>query len=652
MLRAAGLGHRAGNGAVNSKAFTQGGTTLIFLSYAEEDSGIAKSVVNALRDRGVAVYDWRENRGTRIIEMMEARIKEATGFLALLSRHFMASPWCLRERGLALARDNEGPRDPEWPFIYVLAAGDVEQSDSGFISDYDWVPLSGLESLAEKLARLPAGTGQARQPAEASDYGSRSIVNSLAFRDRQDDIDRVIQDLRSLSGAHFWLVIAPPQLGKSYFLAHIGMLASRHERRPWVTKLADLREYSPERRGDLGMILAQLFGKDVPVATDPDSLNLIAQEIIGNRRQHLCLLDGAELLDRDTTTRLRNCLRQIHEDVRNCGDIDVGLAFIVASRTDDEWRGVTPVPRLEPVRLTEFKQIVVEEALRDLAVQMGRAYPPSVRIDQARIIQELSQGLPALLVACLGWIRNDQWVQLNRWVHQGRQADRAVFDQIVSPYIEKSLLCQDGLMPGVRDRLEQRMGALEKAFRALAPYRLLTMSHLRHQLSEDQALSQAMEQAGWELEGLWDAISGTALLSRPLNEPWQALDGTVRRLLYRYFYVSDTDKITSQSRAREYLQEWVSGQTGPEQVIGVIECLWHEAEMLRLMSPGDMESTLCQSARDMFGSLRPSQILSETELRRFGVRRIREDDELAATLSISDGLLDKLTAIAEGHQES
>jgi hypothetical protein len=625
---------------------------LIFLSYAEEDTGIAKGVVNALRSHDVDVYDWQENHGTRIIDMMEAKIKEATGFLALLSRNFMASPWCLRERGLALARDNEGTRDPQWPFIYVLAAGDVEQRDAGFMSDYDWMPLSSVETLADKLARLPARSEPAGQPTEASDYGSRSVVNSLAFRDRQDDIDRVIKELQSLSGDHFWLVISPPQLGKSYFLGHIGMLASQHETRPWVTKLADVREHSPERRSDLGIILAQLFGKSVPVATDPDSLNRIAQEIIGNRRKHLCLLDGAELLNRDTTMRLRNCMRQIHEDVRNCGDINVGLAFIVASRTDDEWRGVTPVPRLESVRLTEFKQIVIEEALRDLAEQMGRTYEPSMRIDQARIVQELSQGLPALLVACLGWIREDQWVHLNRWVRQRSQADRATFDRIVSPYIEKSLLCQDGLMPGVRDRLEQRMGALERAFRVLVPYRVLTMSHLRHHLREDQVLSQAMEQAGWELEGLWDAISGTALLSRPLNEPWQALDGTVRRLLYRYFYVSGSDKITSQRRAREYLQEWVSGQTGPEQVVGVIECLWHEAEMLRLMSPGDMESTLCQSARDMFGSLRPSQIFSETELRSFGVRRIREDEELAATLSIKDGLLDKLTAIAEGHQES
>jgi hypothetical protein len=624
---------------------------LIFLSYAEEDSGIAAHVVDVLRGRGADVYDWKESHGTRIVGQMESKLAQATGYLALLSPHFRASAWCRRELEMALARDNEISRGAEWPFVYVLAVGHVDPRDAGFITAYEWVDLGELESLAAKLAVLAPLAEAGNQQRETGDGGARPILSNLAFRNRQDELDRVMQGLQSLGGAHFWLVIAPPQLGKSYFIGQIGRLASQHKTRPWVTKLADLREYAPERRRDVGVILSQLFGKSAPVATDPDSLDRIAQEIIGNKRQHLCLLDGAELLDRDTTIKLRRCLSQIYDDVRNCGDVSVRLALIVASRSDDEWRGVTPVPRLEPVRLTEFKQIVVEEALRDLADEMGRVYSPAERIDQARIVQELSQGLPALLVTCLRWIGDDQWVRLNQWVRNRRPADRAVFGQLANPYIEKGLLSQDGLMPGVRERLEQRMLALEHTFRVLVPYRLLTMSHLRHHLREDQVLSAAMEDAGWELEGLWDAMSGTALLSRPLNEPWQALDGTVRRLLYRHFYTTDADKIGAQQRAREYLQEWVSGQTGPEQVIGLIECLWHEAEMLRLTSPGEMERVLCQSAGDMFSSLRPSQILSEAELRRFGARRIREDDELAATLSTADGLLDKLTDIAEGHRE-
>lgn len=623
---------------------------MIFLSYAERDSGEAARVVGALRDRGLQVYDWRENNGTRFMDQINEKITEAEAFLALMSPAFQASPWCHREVERALTRDNALSREPGWPFIYVLPVGRVREEDTGFLSGYGWFPLADIKGAAEKLAALNARLRVSGHGEELSHEEPSAPLDIYSFRNRQDELERVSQGLQSLSGAHFWLVIAPPQLGKTYFIDQVGRVASQ-QARPWVTRLADMREYPPDRRHDVGMILGQLFGKSGPVAIDAESIGHIAEDIIRARSQHLCLLDGAELLDRPTATKLRSCLSQIYDDVRNCGDARVRLALIVASRRDDEWRGVTPVPRLEPVRLTEFKQVVVEEALSELADRMERDYAPAFRVRQATLVQELSEGLPALLVACLEWIRENQWVQLNQWTTYNRPADPAIFAHLAHPYIEKGLLSQDGLMPGVRERLEERMVALEHAFRVLAPYRLFTMSHLRHHLRLDEPFNTAAGQAGWELEDLWRAISGTALLSRPLNEPWQALDATVRRLLFRYFYTSDTEKISAHHRAHDYVQEWVSGQTGPEQVIGKIECLWHEAEMLRLTSPEEMRIMLCRSAQAMFGSLGASTILSETELRSFTAWRIREDDELAGALSASDGLLDEITDIAEGRQD-
>jgi hypothetical protein len=205
---------------------------VLFLSYAEEDSGIAAHVVDVLRRRGVNVYDWQENRGTRIIEQMESKLAQATGYLALLSPHFRASAWCRRELELALARDNEITRGAEWPFIYVLAVGQVDPRDAGFIKAYEWVELRDLESLASKLAVLSPPAEAGGQHTEAGDDRARPILNALAFRDRQDELDRVLQGLQSLSGAHFWLVIAPPQFGKSYFIGQIGRLASQHATRP------------------------------------------------------------------------------------------------------------------------------------------------------------------------------------------------------------------------------------------------------------------------------------------------------------------------------------------------------------------------------------------------------------------------------------
>jgi hypothetical protein len=622
---------------------------LIFVSYAERDGSEAARVVTALRDSGLEVYDWRENNGTRFMDQINEKIKEAEAFLALMSPNFQESPWCRREVERALTRDNVLLRGPSWPFIYILPVGHVREDETGFLSSYGWFPLGDVQGAAEKLAALNAELKTSGHGDEKKRKDSSAALDIYSFRNRQEELERVNQELQSLSGTHFWLVVAPPQLGKTHFIDQVGLLASQHAR-PWVIRLADIREYPPDRRHDVGMILAELFGKNRPVATDTATIRLIALEIIGDRRQHLCLLDGAELLDRSAATELRSCLSQIYDHIRNSRDPRARLALIVASRRDDEWRGVTPVPRLKSVRLTEFKQVVVEEALRDLAERMERDFASAVGIRHAPLVQELTEGLPALLVACLEWIREDQWVQLNRWINNNRPADPVVFTQLAHPYIEKGLLSQDGLMPGIREGLQERMVALEHTFRVLTPYRFLTMSHLRHHLIQDEALSDAMAQAGWELEELWQAISGTALLSRPLDEPWTALDATVRRLLFRYFYTSDAEKVGAHQRALAYVQEWVSGQTGPEQVIGRIECLWHQAEMLRLTSPEEMRTTLSNSARAMFDSLQPSTALSETELRSFGARRIREDDELAGTLSASEGLLDEITDIAEGRR--
>src|SRR5262249_45040778 len=212
-------------------------------------------------------------------------------------------------------------------------------------------------------------------PAPVSTPNGAAAPSTSEFQNRSDELDRVMHGLDNLGGAHFWLVVAPPQLGKSWFLDEIGRQATAGSRH-WTTRLADLREFHPSRRTDVGLILGQLFGHSMPVPTDADGLASLAGEVIGGRRQHLCLLASAELLDRTTARTLRSCLSRIYQDVRSSGDVQVKLAVIIASRRDDEWRGVTPVPRLESLPLTQFSQLVIEEALRRLARQMTRSFPP------------------------------------------------------------------------------------------------------------------------------------------------------------------------------------------------------------------------------------------------------------------------------------
>lgn len=623
---------------------------MIFLSYAEEDSAAAAEVVAALRRHKVDVYDWQEVRGVRVSAQMEDKLQRASAYLALMSPDFMASSWCRRERGLALSRDNDLPdHDPEWPFIYVLKVAEVPFRDAGFLGDYDWFDRVALENLAAKLAGLKARQPPAPMAREGPHADPPTTPSTSVFQDRRDDLERVSRGLASLGGAHFWLVIGPPQLGKSWFLDEISKKLDEPSEddatRRWTARLADMREFPRERRGDVGLILAQLFGHSMPVATDADGLARIAGEIIEGGHPHLCLLDSAELLDRASARMLRDCLGRIYEDVGAWGDARIKLAVIVASRRDDDWCGVTPVPSLESLPLAEFSPIVIGDALGRLAEEMRRPRLSSFeQARHARLVHDLSEGLPALVVRCLEWIRDVKWVRPDRL------AESATFAKLAHPYVEKGLLSQDSLMPGISDGRQHQMQALEDAFRVLVTYRLFTQSHLRHHLNTDEDFSRAMARSGWELTEVWQAISATALLKRPLNEAWQELDKTVRRLLFRYFYRSDAARIAAHERARKYVEQWVGGQTGAVQVIGLIESLWHQAEALRIAGSAQMARLLCASAGAMFSSLQPSAF-TERELRDFAGRRLREDGELEAALAGCDGLHDKLIEIAEAGQE-
>src|SRR5258708_7890035 len=83
----------------------EGGQALIFLSYAKEDGAAAHDIVVELRRRGIDVYNWVEHNG-RFTADIEKSIKQATAYVALISPHFLESPWCLREREFALQREN------------------------------------------------------------------------------------------------------------------------------------------------------------------------------------------------------------------------------------------------------------------------------------------------------------------------------------------------------------------------------------------------------------------------------------------------------------------------------------------------------------------------------------------------------------------
>lgn len=639
---------------------------MLFLSYAEEDGEVARRIAKWLMGQGQDVWYWQDpqNGGRRFVEEIERAIGAATAFIALLSPDFLASPWCRRERELAIHREEDlRLADPAAAFIHVWLIRPTARSAAGFLQAYDQMDLTSRiadldGALRSHVGRFsvrpePTSTQPRDDSAEAAEAAEQHLASPL-FRNRKDELDRVLRGLTNAAGPHFSLVIAPPQLGKTWFLGQLTAELTAHEPGRWVARLVDAADLPREIRNNAGELLARLFSSMSMPSIESTTLRSIAQTIIRDGRSHLCLIDSAELLLEQTAATLRASLSQIYQRVRDAGT-DARLAVVVASRQDDNWRGVTPDPRLCPVPLTEFNVEVVEDALHDLARQMGRRLPAAkIRRDGA-MVHHLTEGLPALLAECLQWIKSEEWLDSDRLASQD------LFEEIAQPYIEHVLLSLESLFSwagamrppwsGTAPAELAARNALEQAFRVLAPYRFFTGSHLRHHAATDAKFSQALSEAAWSMEDLWRAISRTALLVRPLDEPWQQLHPAIRRLLYRYYFRSNKERVAAHLDARTFIEIWGEKQSGKEQVIGLVECLWHEAMALGLSGRADMSARLSESAITLCERLAPSLAYTTGELRIYAVSRMRNDDEFQDAVRSVDGLFDNLMAIVTPPRE-
>jgi hypothetical protein len=616
---------------------------VLFLSYAEEDTEVAGVVADRLSAHGHGdVYLMRPDEPMPTINQTEERISQAHGYVALLSPDFLTAPLCRRERELAMCREQGlRLRYPDMRFVHVLMVRDTSEPIDGLPPRAEWLDVTDrrhLESGLEELTtRFRAVAGTQRFPATRPGQGS------VFFQNRSDELDMAIRGLTNFAGPHFWLVIAPPQLGKTWFLDRLGAMLLLGEREPWVVKLVDVRDQKAEVRTDVGSMLRCLFGPDSPTTPERDTYFYIAQKIIDGGRQHLCMIDSAELLAEDTARTLRVCLSEIHNIVSEAGLAQARFAVVVASRRDNEWRGITPDPRLSILPLTEFTVDVVRATLRSLANEMDRTFDSAPFQRDANRVHRLSEGLPALLIRCIAWIRHHYWVGMERLETE------QVFRELAQPYIKNSLLARESLFPLSQGQPDPNVGppsrslALEHALRILAPYRLFTQSHLRHYHTLDADLAASMAELNWGVEDLWRAISGSALLTRPLDEPWQQIPAGIRRLLYRHYYPGTPDRIVAHTEARSFMALWADRQSGKEQVIGLVECLWHEAAALRLEQSLVLEADLIESARILSRGLRGSEAYTEDELREFAADRIRRDDEFQETVD-DHGLVGRIVA--------
>ncbi len=628
-----------------------GASPSVFLSSAAEDNEQAEVVRKRLDRLGIDIVRLQHGAsGPDTAERIEEAVGGASAFLALLSGNYLASAWCMAEAAAAIkAEEQLRAAHPPVAFIHVLEISKTQAPEATALSIYVHLNAAGTAHWDTALDDLP------RRLRPASELGAQSSVVAGSrheppeFRNRREELDKVVNGLTDSGGPHFWLVVAPPQLGKTRFLGQVlhelqAKNADASSGVGWEQRTVDLRLH-PDARGDAGQLLAKMFGLRQAVPASPEGLRSLAREIRRMNVSLLCTVDSAELLETPAAERLRSCLSRLYELIPD-GRPAMRFGLVIASRSVDDWRGVWPTPRISDLSLTGFTVEIVGQALREFAAECRRQDGPETLARYAASVYKLSEGLPGLLTRCLHWIRDEDWLEMERLGSQ------QLFEELARPYVMADLLSPHSLFERNGNPSSLPAGgsgqprlALEHAFRVLAPYRFFTLSHLTHCMGSDSGFADAVQQAGWSEQDLFQAISDTALLEQPLNEPWQELHASIRRLLYRYYFKSAEQRVAAHRDAMDFVRIWSGRQSGREQVIGLVEALWHQAVMLSLSEPAEMGSSLTESARKLAGQLEHSESFTAAELRRYAVRRMRDDGELQQATSSVNGLFDRLVAI-------
>ena len=215
-------------------------------------------------------------------------IDTAQAFVLLLSGSFLSSPQCREELDLAVRRKQLlATSDPATDFIFVLQVTDTSDLDTSGLRSYPWIDLVMVGGRKKEAALSQLGSriilGN-RAPVAHTDPASHA-QSQQAFLNRRNELDRVLHDLSNPAGPpHFWLVISPPGLGKSWFLRQLAAEAAESTSPSWVTMMVDLRLDLAHDQRDAMTVVRKLFEFDREPSSEPaDDLLGIAQKIIRTR---------------------------------------------------------------------------------------------------------------------------------------------------------------------------------------------------------------------------------------------------------------------------------------------------------------------------------------------------------------------------------
>jgi hypothetical protein len=115
----------------------------IFISHASADTEVAKTLARFLEDRGAKVISDSNIRPSEsFLDEIEQAIKTSRVVILLVSPHFLTSPWCNVEAGIALGQQQPSP---DRRVVPILIGGVTPQSVSRLIWQTQAIVASGMD---------------------------------------------------------------------------------------------------------------------------------------------------------------------------------------------------------------------------------------------------------------------------------------------------------------------------------------------------------------------------------------------------------------------------------------------------------------------------------------------------------------------------
>lgn len=603
---------------------------VVFISYSHKDEQEKDALLNHLSVLDAKFTIWSDDQiaGGDAWELkIEQAISEASMGILLVTANFLNSEFIIKEEvpKLLLRRKNDGM------IVYPIIAKACAWKKVDWLAKLNVRPKNGTpiwkadeNFVDDRLAIISE---------EVADLLSTSIVPVDArqpkFQNREEELDEILSNLRKpVGGVCFWQILAPPQLGKSWFLSKLAVDLNKFEQgtKTWEVRRVNIKkeDNSLNLRSNIGTLLTQFFGVSIGEPVSNADVKNIARLIVTSKRYWLLLLDDAHLLSDEVAVLLRNILSDVDHQIRNHNE--ARIAFVASSRRHFNYWGrqLPGFPRFNKRLLTPFTENVISITLRHMLDRDSVIIGNNDLAETAQSLYQITEGLPALLILYLGWIQENEYI-----FDKKELEEKELFGLLTKPYIEEKIISADSLLPAENDanQIKPKYDVLGAALKELCSYRRFIMRYLDDWLSNEDNIKSSMPALKWSISDLHGALKRTYIMEPTSNDLWTVFYPAVRRLLFRYFYGTRSQQEEAHKRARKfYLAHWQEWD-GTDRAIIIVEYLWHTSECLKLKKAGATEKLIIDFAREIFNDSVKSNLYSIQEIREIIMSRMGDDEE-------------------------